>query len=209
MSASSAPPAIESQKGLPKRHSALELVNTLLAGSEELEEPCVLPLPAKRIFVREALDLASAMARALEAFAGDAAIPEDALFTLNRALAADARTTCLVRDGARVRLREASRPQQDARSTWQSPLSMHARDAPRRDPLSLRAPLSLLAPFALDLARLMATADPRRLRTCAAEDCGLWFLDTSKGGRRRWCSMRRCGNRAKAARHRRRRASTR
>jgi predicted RNA-binding Zn ribbon-like protein len=28
------------------------------------------------------------------------------------------------------------------------------------------------------------------------------FLDTTKNGRRRWCDMATCGNRAKAARHR-------
>jgi len=42
---------------------------------------------------------------------------------------------------------------------------------------------------------------PDRLRSCQHDDCTLWFLDTSKGGRRRWCSMERCGNRAKAKRH--------
>lgn len=42
---------------------------------------------------------------------------------------------------------------------------------------------------------------PDRLRSCEHEDCTLWFLDTSKGGRRRWCSMESCGNRAKARRH--------
>ena len=38
--------------------------------------------------------------------------------------------------------------------------------------------------------------------TCrhAAEDCGWLFLDTSRSGRRRWCSMQSCGNRAKARR---------
>lgn len=42
---------------------------------------------------------------------------------------------------------------------------------------------------------------PDRVRSCEHETCVLWFLDTSKGGRRRWCSMERCGNRAKAQRH--------
>ncbi|WP_028851703.1 CGNR zinc finger domain-containing protein [Thermocrispum municipale] len=36
-----------------------------------------------------------------------------------------------------------------------------------------------------------------RLRECAGEDCSLLFLDTSRPGNRRWCSMRRCGNREK------------
>ncbi len=47
-----------------------------------------------------------------------------------------------------------------------------------------------------------------RIRSCAHDDCVLWFLDTSKGGRRRWCSMERCGNRAKARRHYQRTATT-
>ncbi|WP_211241773.1 CGNR zinc finger domain-containing protein [Patulibacter minatonensis] len=36
-----------------------------------------------------------------------------------------------------------------------------------------------------------------RIRVCGAEDCGLLFVDRSRPGRRRWCSMERCGNRAK------------
>jgi predicted RNA-binding Zn ribbon-like protein len=36
-----------------------------------------------------------------------------------------------------------------------------------------------------------------RVRKCAAKDCGVLFLDVSKTGRRRWCSMSNCGNRAK------------
>ncbi|HEY1176305.1 MAG TPA: CGNR zinc finger domain-containing protein, partial [Phytomonospora sp.] len=39
-----------------------------------------------------------------------------------------------------------------------------------------------------------------RIRKCANPDCLLWFLDVSKNGRRRWCSMEGCGNRAKAER---------
>jgi predicted RNA-binding Zn ribbon-like protein len=31
--------------------------------------------------------------------------------------------------------------------------------------------------------------------------CGWLFLDTSRNGRRRWCSMAMCGNRVKSARH--------
>ena len=36
-----------------------------------------------------------------------------------------------------------------------------------------------------------------RIRVCAAGDCGLLFVDASRPGRRRWCSMEWCGNRAK------------
>ena len=39
-----------------------------------------------------------------------------------------------------------------------------------------------------------------RVRTCAG--CSLLFIDRSRPGRRRWCSMDRCGNRDKTARYR-------
>jgi predicted RNA-binding Zn ribbon-like protein len=42
-----------------------------------------------------------------------------------------------------------------------------------------------------------------RVRKCADPRCGRVFQDETKNGRRRWCDMATCGNRAKAARHRR------
>jgi predicted RNA-binding Zn ribbon-like protein len=42
---------------------------------------------------------------------------------------------------------------------------------------------------------------PGRIRRCANEACVLVFLDTSRNGQRRWCSMASCGNRLKARRH--------
>jgi predicted RNA-binding Zn ribbon-like protein len=52
----------------------------------------------------------------------------------------------------------------------------------------------------LDLLDLLSDR-PERVRPCAHPDCILWFLDTSRNGTRRWCSMAACGNRAKAQRH--------
>ncbi|MET8622413.1 CGNR zinc finger domain-containing protein [Kitasatospora sp. NPDC004669] len=40
-----------------------------------------------------------------------------------------------------------------------------------------------------------------RVKQCAHEACILHFFDASQNGRRRWCRMAVCGNRAKAARH--------
>ena len=40
-----------------------------------------------------------------------------------------------------------------------------------------------------------------RVRRCANDVCLWLFLDDSKSGNRRWCSMSACGNRAKAHRH--------
>jgi predicted RNA-binding Zn ribbon-like protein len=57
-----------------------------------------------------------------------------------------------------------------------------------------------LAPVVVDAAEVAAEADRRRLRYCPA--CSWVFLDTTRNGRRRWCDMSTCGNRAKAARFR-------
>lgn len=43
--------------------------------------------------------------------------------------------------------------------------------------------------------------DRDRIRACAGHDCVLHFYDTSRTGKRQWCSMAGCGNRAKARRH--------
>jgi predicted RNA-binding Zn ribbon-like protein len=39
--------------------------------------------------------------------------------------------------------------------------------------------------------------DEQRIRPCSASDCRLVFYDESRTNNRRWCSMQRCGNRAK------------
>jgi predicted RNA-binding Zn ribbon-like protein len=58
-------------------------------------------------------------------------------------------------------------------------------------------PEDLFAPLAHSAAALFAGSDPARVRKCG--HCVLYFLDTSKKGTRRWCSMRLCGNRLKVA----------
>jgi predicted RNA-binding Zn ribbon-like protein len=52
------------------------------------------------------------------------------------------------------------------------------------------------------VARELTLGDPDRLRVCANEECRWVFRDYSPAGRRKWCDMSSCGNRAKAARHR-------
>jgi predicted RNA-binding Zn ribbon-like protein len=59
--------------------------------------------------------------------------------------------------------------------------------------------LALIARDALDLVTSPAAA---RVRTCADPGCSALFLDLSRPGRRRWCSMDSCGNRAKKQRRR-------
>jgi predicted RNA-binding Zn ribbon-like protein len=60
----------------------------------------------------------------------------------------------------------------------------------------LRMPLHR---FTLSLATLLEQHPRRAIRSCADEACGWLFLDPS--GRRRWCEMAVCGNRAKARRY--------
>lgn len=59
-----------------------------------------------------------------------------------------------------------------------------------------------LATIAWDAVDLVANADPRRLRECARPGCSLLFLDTSRPGRRQWCSMARCGTAVNSNRYR-------
>ena len=63
----------------------------------------------------------------------------------------------------------------------------------------------MLWPIAECAADLMTSSAMSRVHECEGDECGWLFLDTSKAGRRRWCSMADCGNKAKAKR---RRAST-
>ena len=60
----------------------------------------------------------------------------------------------------------------------------------------------ILAPVAVKAAELFSTADSRRVRRCDEQTCVHWFLDTSRPGRRRWCSMATCGNRLKVKSYR-------
>jgi len=123
----------------------------------------------------EARRLLDAVAALVEAHRRRTALPDWALFALNRVLAANPWSSRMVDEGDRVALQ-----------------AFPARETP----------LALLGPVALAAAALVASVPANRLRRCASRRCGAWFVDTSKGGRRRWCSMARCGNREKAATHR-------
>jgi predicted RNA-binding Zn ribbon-like protein len=48
-----------------------------------------------------------------------------------------------------------------------------------------------------------------KVRRCRGENCGWWFVDRSKAGRRIWCNMATCGNVAKSRRHTARKRGTR
>jgi predicted RNA-binding Zn ribbon-like protein len=81
---------------------------------------------------------------------------------------------------ARLHRRFSVRPQRIS-VTWDEPL----------------APDRLLWELAAAADDLLLQHKPGRIRKCAASGCGTLFLDLSKTGRRRWCSMANCGNRNK------------
>lgn len=83
-----------------------------------------------------------------------------------------------------------------ARLRWEPPATLEfATDVQR--------PLHEVAWHCLQFLR---TADATRVRACPGRGCGWLFID--RAGRRRWCRMEWCGNRAKARAHARRRQST-
>lgn len=66
---------------------------------------------------------------------------------------------------------------------------------------SLTAPAAL-STVARDAVALFTGEQARLIRQCANPRCLLLFVDASRPGKRRWCSMERCGNRAKIATYR-------
>ena len=78
----------------------------------------------------------------------------------------------------------------------------------RQPPLELRtmrrwrSPEALLTPIAEELARFVCSENFTHVKACEGPTCTLLFADHTRSGRRRWCSMAICGNRAKQAAHR-------
>jgi predicted RNA-binding Zn ribbon-like protein len=101
-------------------------------------------------------------------------VPPDALAALNDALARAPRRTGLDQAGARL--------------VWVWKDEVDALD-------------QVLWPVAWSAADLLTAPELGRVRECGGEGCSWLFLDTSRSGTRRWCSMEDCGNRAKARRH--------
>jgi predicted RNA-binding Zn ribbon-like protein len=66
----------------------------------------------------------------------------------------------------------------------------------------------VLARIAEPIVREIGAGHDDRIRICADETCRWVFYDESRSGRRRWCDMATCGNRAKARRHRARQKDT-
>jgi len=58
-------------------------------------------------------------------------------------------------------------------------------------------PEKLMFPIVHDIADFLTSDHVEKTRACAGDNCDLYFVNQSRNGRRRWCSMSTCGNRAK------------
>ncbi|WP_405166862.1 CGNR zinc finger domain-containing protein [Nocardia sp. NBC_01499] len=93
-----------------------------------------------------------------------------------------------------------------AKTTSQPYISTHDDRMPHLHFAQETAPVDerVKAYTAVGLASLFCD-DPNRIGRCARDGCGDVFIDTSRNGRRRFCSSR-CSNRVHVAGHRSRRA---
>ncbi|TFV59381.1 hypothetical protein E4P42_08140 [Mycobacterium sp. PS03-16] len=128
---------------------------------------------AERALVADVRAVREHAAAVFGAVAGGTAVPSGALGAL------------LERAGAGAR---------GARIDWTGP-------GPGEWEADWAAPGAIPAALSLMAVQALFTLPPDRVRACGR--CGWLFLDSSRGGRRRWCSMSTCGNREKVTRHRR------
>lgn len=183
-------------------HPALDLVNTLderpsgspvetlatygdlvrFAGLARLIEPSVaerlrsLEGPACARIARRARDLREHLHAVLAAVHRARPIPRDAMGAIASA----------VRQAHAARAFAAAGGSRLATHCWRAP---SAPDIP-------------LHACALAIESLLVDAKLDEIRKCGAHDCDVYFVDTSKGHRRLWCSMQNCGNREKQRRWR-------
>ncbi|GAA0912455.1 CGNR zinc finger domain-containing protein [Nonomuraea longicatena] len=160
----------------------------------------------------------------IESFANTVDIEEDTdlLSTLEglrtwldaRDLPAEADTATLerarvLRAGIRERLLAANggRPDEAAVAAADAVLA----GLPLTVRLSVEEPLradGALAAIGAAWATTVATGEWQRLKRCPDHDCAWVFWDGTRSRTRRWCSMRVCGNRAKARAHAERQRTT-
>ncbi|RRR99822.1 zf-CGNR multi-domain protein [Glycomyces terrestris] len=113
---------------------------------------------------------------AAHARAADRPLPEKAVAVLNRAAAAPPLAPRLTGDGIA--------------SEWAAPVRAS----------------QALSTLAREMIALLSGPLAERIRECASDNCPMVFVDSSRPGTRRWCSMERCGNRNKLRAYRAREA---
>lgn len=144
-------------------------------GLSRLREEIARRPEAAAKFYEEAQDLRAALWRIFSAVAAGEAVDGDDLRALSAWKARAAKTCEIVRDGDGFRR------------------------ACRDNAPALERPLRLIVEAAEDL---LLNGPLDRLHACGGENCEWLFLDLSKNGRRRWCSMATCGNEAKVKKFR-------
>jgi predicted RNA-binding Zn ribbon-like protein len=95
----------------------------------------------------------------------------------------------------------------DVLNRWAAKPGLAPQLTPRRQlrRIASRPVQAALSTIARDAIDLLTGPLAGRVRECARPDCALLFVDTSRPGRRRWCSMESCGNKAKTSAYRARR----
>jgi len=166
----------ESLHGLPDLLRWCASSGSLLAGAIEESESWAERHPAQAAAIfRGAIAIRETTYRIFHAAASGNAPADDDLSALNRALKETPARSALQRIGAGFGWRvEGRRPATAS---------------------------TLLGPALWSAGDLLTGPQLARVRECANEKCLWLFLDDSKNGTRRWCSMTACGNRAKAHRH--------
>jgi predicted RNA-binding Zn ribbon-like protein len=171
---------IELENGaLVERLTSLEAAAAWLANADVVSEPRAITSVARTAAAEKAVldrlvTTRTALRDVAHAVAHDDAPARKAIDEVNRALAARERIELVAADDG-VRLGHS-----------------HVGDAVD----------DALARIAEPIVREIGNGNDDRIRICANETCRWIFYDESRGGRRRWCDMATCGNRAKARRHR-------
>ena len=146
------------------------------AGAREgLEQRCAADPTTSNRALEKAIALREALWRVFFALASGDAVPEEAIEEVNRVLALAPRI---------VQLEPTA-----------------GRNVGCRTVLTADELLSYVVLLAEAAARFLSSLDLSRLRKCSDPTCSGLFYDRSQAAERRWCEMKTCGNRAKAARH--------
>lgn len=137
----------------------------------------VITVPVTARELTAAKALRQAIWDAAHARAAQRPLPAEAVATINRAAAAATLIPELAADGTTAR--------------WVTPVRT----------------TQALSMLAREMIELLSGPLSGRIRECASDNCPLVFVDSSRPGTRRWCTMERCGNRHKLRAHRARQAT--
>jgi len=125
-----------------------------------------------QLTLKKTKELRAAIKNLVEATIDNRPTPQDSLVTLNRWLPKGVIEQHLIEQEGKLTL------------------------SPLHSQLSVEI---LLGQIATEAAYLLSSPKITKLKCCSNPQCVLTFLDISRSGKRKWCSMDICGNRAKAA----------